>query len=78
MKPWYAMSEDIKGIPVSRWIASWYIGGGSQSKPMVKRWLKTIVVDGEPFTEEEINTLSECIVCGKLELQESVKKFIAQ
>ena len=78
MTPWYAMSKDIRGIPVTRYVASWYIGGGKRSINQVRKWLATLIINGEHLSGEEIEELAQCIVNGKLELEVSAKRFLAQ
>ena len=78
MKPWYAMSESIRGIPVTRYVASWYIGGGIRSINSVRKWLKSLMIDGEHLTDEEVETIAQCTVNGKLELEVSAKRFLAK
>ncbi len=78
MTPWYAMSKDVRGIPITRFVASWYIGGGNRSIHLVRKWLKTLIIDGEHLTDEEVETIAQCTVNGKLELESSVKRFLAE
>jgi len=78
MKPWYAMSESVRGIPMTRFVASWYIGGGYQNIHQVRKWLKSLIIDGEQLTDEEIEVIAQCIVNGKLELESSAKRFLAK
>ena len=78
VKPWYLASDDIHGIPLSRYIASWYIGGGTQSYHKVQDWLRTLVINDERLTEAEVIMVTNAIINGKLELQESVKDFLAK
>ena len=42
MKAWYEMSESINGIPVTRYVASWYIAGGKQNIHAVREWLRSL------------------------------------
>ena len=76
MTPWYLASDMIKGIPITRYIAAWYIGGGTQSIHRVRAWLRTLIIDGERLTDDEVETIAECTVTGKLELEESAKRFL--
>ena len=79
----------IKGIHTSRYIASWYKVGGTMKKyvnktdPNKRRieshfadWLRTLVINGEHLTREEIDHICRLAENGKLELQESAKKFL--
>lgn len=76
MKPWYAMSEDVNGIPITRYIASWYRAGGGKGVQSIRAWLSTLIINDRPLTDEEIETIAECAVTGKLELEASAKRFI--
>lgn len=77
MAPWYLASDMIKGIPITRYIASWYIAGGTQSIHRVREWLKTLIIDGEHLSDDEIDLIAECTVTGKLELEGSAKRFLS-
>lgn len=76
MKPWYLASENVRNIPITRYIASWYIGGGNRSIHQIREWLKTLIIDEEHLTDEEIELIAECAVNGKIELEVSVKRFL--
>ena len=76
MKPWYSASEEIRGIPLTRFVASWYIAGGERSVPKMWDWLSSIEIDGEHLTNEEIDLIVQCATNGKLELEESAQDFI--
>lgn len=75
MKAWYEMSEQINEIPVTRYVASWYIAGGKQNIYAARKWLQSLVINDRHLTEDEVELIAQCIVTGKLELQESAKKF---
>lgn len=75
MKAWYEMSESINGIPVTRYVASWYIAGGRPNIHAVRDWLRSLVINGRNLTDDEVELIAECTVNGKLELQELAKKF---
>ena len=74
----------IRGIHISRYIASWMIAGGTfkrhrgqpTSSCAFLRWLRSLVIDGEQLTEDEVRTIYNFAHNGKLELQESAKRFI--
>lgn len=74
-KVWYEASEDINGIPLTRYIASWYIAGGKRNIHAIREWLRTLVINGRNLTEDEVQLIADCTVSGKLELEESVKAF---
>lgn len=76
----------IKGIYISRYIASWIKSGGQigyaarrlgQTNSFMN-WLRTLVIDGEHLTEEEIWRIYNFAMNGKLELEDSAEKFINQ
>ena len=73
---WYEASEWIKNIPVTRYIASYYIGGGRSSYKEARAWLEQLVIDGDKLTEKEVTLIATCIVEGMLELQENVNMFL--
>lgn len=79
----------IKGIHVSRYIASWYNVGGTrdryrnETKPSHRRvettfadWLRTLDIDGEHLTEDEVRYIANFAENGKLELEVSATKFL--
>lgn len=66
----------VRGIPVTRYIASWYIAGGDDDIHKVRKWLKSLVINGSNLSDYEVEHLAECVVNGKLELEESAKKFV--
>ena len=76
MNPWYAMSENINGIPVTRYIASWYIAGGKRSIPKIRKWLESLTINGRHLTNEEVKVIADCSVNGMFELEEVAKQFI--
>ena len=78
MKPWHAMSKSVRGIPITRYIASWYNVGGTSRNRSIREWLQTLVVDEEHLTKEEVDTIVNCAITGKLELESSAKRFLAK
>lgn len=78
IRPWYLASILVHGIEITRYVSSWYIGGGTQSYHKAKEWLRTLTINGEALSEEEVTLIADCIVTGKLELQDSVKDFLAK
>ena len=64
-------------IHYSRYIASWYKAGG-QFRHLTdtlnfKDWLRSM-----GLSEDEVQTIANMAVCGKLELEESAKVFIEE
>lgn len=76
MKAWYDMSASVHEIPVTRFVASWYIAGGRPNIHRVREWLRSLVINDEHLTEDEIEQVALCVVEGKLELQELAKTFV--
>ncbi len=76
MKPWYLLSETVAGIPVTRYVASWYLAGGRRDYVSVKKWLASLDINGHKLTDDEIKAIAECIDNGSFELQETAKNFI--
>lgn len=76
VKPWYLASETVKGIPITRYIASWYRVGGKNHYEKMEEWLKSLNVDGQPLTDDEVVLIVECARNGKLELEVTAKRFI--
>lgn len=79
----------IRGIHVSRYIASWYNVGGTEKRYVNKTdsskrrienvfsdWLRTLVIDGEHLTEDEVRYIDAYRQNGKLELETLAKRFI--
>lgn len=65
----------IRGIHKSRYCASWMRAVGVKFNRGFKEWLKTLVIDGEHLTEDEIQEIWLFATNGKLELQESAKAW---
>lgn len=82
----------IKGIHISRYVASWCKVGGGKIYPAdlsldpsfklskcktFAGWLQTLVIDGERLTRDEIVQICNYATNGKLELQESAKNYLS-
>lgn len=76
MKFWFNASDDVRGIPLTRYVASWYAAGGRQDRNKVEAWLRSLVINGSHLTEDEVVLVAEATVNGKFELQESAKRFV--
>lgn len=63
----------IRGIHISRYLLSYYGVGGK--KRLLRKWLRTLVINGSPLTEDEIMDIIR-FDNGKLELEEQAKVFI--
>lgn len=84
-------NEKIKNIHISRYIASWYRSGGGRIYPAYftrdpryksgaktfADWLKTLVIDGEHLTDEEVQRICSFADNGKLELEDSAKAYLS-
>lgn len=75
---WYEASMMVRNIHITRYVASYYIGGGIQSYPLAKKWAKQLIIDGSNLTEDEASLIADCICNGKLELQDNIKIFMNQ
>ena len=68
----------IKGIDASRYIASWIKVGGPIKKGYSQfvGWLKTLRIDGESLSDEDISKLWRIATNGKLELESMAKAYL--
>ena len=69
----------VKGIHKSRYIASWCNVGGSLKRGDAWRfqdWLRSLVIDGEHLTEDEVMSIYNYATNGKLELESNARLFI--
>lgn len=73
---WYLASRTVKGIPITRYIVSWYNSGGTDDYSLIVKWLKTLAINGQALSEEEVHLIASCAVNGMLELESSAKKFL--
>lgn len=77
-------NELIRGISISRYIASWTRMGYPIEKAHRRlnqygffiAWLRQLTLDGEHLTEDEVWRIYHVATNGKLELQENAKKFM--
>ena len=68
-----------EGIHYSRFIASWVKVGGelkSRNAWLMKDWLRQLTINDKPIPEEVIMEIYIFATNGKLELQESAKRFL--
>ena len=83
-------NEIIRGIFISQYIASWARKGGKfyerwyydekgklTSTHDFIGYLKSLVIDGEHLTDDEIYKIYSFATNGKLELEELAKDYIA-
>ena len=79
----------IRGIPVSIYVASWYMAGGKtrtykikfdqiaeNHAERMKDWLRTLVIGSEHLTEDEVNYIYDYARTGNSELKESAWQFL--
>ena len=69
----------IRNIHISRYVASWAHVGGKFDKvgfSWFKKWLESLVIDGEKLSTIEIRRICNFAMNGKLELQEHAKRFM--
>lgn len=64
-----------EGIFYSIFVASWTNTRGTVT-PRFKKWLKSLTINGKPIPEDIINEIYLFGTNGKLELEESAKRFI--
>ena len=74
----------IRGIHISRYIASWInvrvpierAYRGLNRTGLFIDWLRSLVINGEHLTEDEVWRIYNFASNGKLELESSAKQFI--
>jgi len=73
----------IKGIHCSRYIASWHktkmpiahASRGYNDSTIFIEWLRTLVINGEKLSEDEIWRIQKFATNGKLELEANARAF---
>ena len=76
-------NETIRGIHISRYIASWTnVGGGlcrhNGDLGRFEEWLESLVIDDEHLTADEIERIENYAENGKMELEHSAEKFMSK
>lgn len=76
-------NETECGIHVTRFIMSWVRVGGTFScvgdgYDDFREWLNTLMIDGEPLSDQDVNHIMDLAVNGKMELEYSATKFLTQ
>lgn len=69
----------IRNIHCSRYVASYVNAGGDMNRVgswRFKRWLKSLVIDGEHLTDDEVRYIYNYGTNGKLELEENASRFL--
>ena len=65
----------INDIYASRYIASYTNEIGTVYPTPFRQWLKSLIVNDQPLSEEDIEFLVDRAMNGKLELEEHVRRF---
>lgn len=70
------------GIHATRFIASWIRVGGTletgRDYKNFEAWLRTLKVDGENLSEQDVKHISDLAWNGKMELECSARQFLKQ
>jgi len=71
------------GYYYSRFIASFYRAGGDpmnyrRNGKSLEAWLKSLIIDGEPMKQEDIDNILFLAENGKLELETNAKRFLKE
>lgn len=67
---------EIKGIYLTRYIASWYNAGGESDYRKIVNWASSLIINGERLTDAEIRCIADRATNGMLQLEEWAKKYI--
>ena len=65
-----------ENIHYSRFIASWYIAGGSNNRGDFVEWLEWLRINEKPIPKETIDEIAFLFSNGKLELETRAELFI--
>jgi hypothetical protein len=84
-------NEHIRGIPMSRYVASWANAGGTfkrfrnrenakhrRTETYFADWLRSLTINGEHLTEEEVRKIDNYATNGKFEFESLAKKFLKE
>lgn len=71
------------GIHPTRFIMSWVREGGKLRRrgdgiDDFREWLKTLIIDGKPLSENDIDHIMFLATNGKMEFEYSARNFIAE
>ena len=69
------------GIHPTRFIMSWVREGGTFSRSGIgyddfRDWLKNLIIDGKPLSDEDVDHIVFIARNGKLELEVSAKNYL--
>ena len=68
-------NKRIKGVHISRYLASYISNTGMFRLYQFEEWLRTLVLNGERLTDEEIGEIKEFAALGKMEFEYAAKEF---
>ena len=74
-------NELINGIHKSRYVASWINVGGTldrRGRGLFRKWLKSLIINDRPLTEDEVQEIYNYAENGKLELEMNAKLFLKE
>lgn len=74
-------NNTVNNIHKSRYVSSWINVGGTldrRGRGLFRKWLKTLVIDGRPLTDDEIMEIITYASDGKLELETNAKLFLKE
>lgn len=67
----------IENIHMSRFVVSWVKEGGKLNYEF-KDWLKSLTINGRKLTDDEIRDIYNFATNGKMELEDSARRFLTQ
>lgn len=78
MDRWENKAVDGLCLFYTRVIASWVRTKYGKGDPEFKKWLRTLIINGKPLTDEMIDDICFLKDNGKMELEESARRFIKE
>lgn len=74
-------NETECGIHVTRFIMSWVREGGELKRngrgyDEFEAWLRSLKVDGNHLSDQDVNHILDLTKCGKMELEYSAREFM--
>lgn len=69
-------TNEVLGISIEQFVASWYMAGGYPVRDKVEAWLESIEIHGQKLTEDQVQRVATAVVTGKCELQQFAKPFV--
>lgn len=71
----------INDIHKSRYVASWTNSGGTldrKGRLLFKKWLKSLIINNRPLTDDEVLDIFVYAQNGKMELEFSAEDFLKE